>query len=249
MIKDNKKRFSDRVEDYIKYRPSYPDGLISVLEDRIGLNSENVVADIGSGTGLSTIPFLKYGNYVYSVEPNKEMRDAQKQMLKGFLHLDILEGSAEETKLKDDSVDIVFCGQAFHWFRKDLCKKEFSRILKAKGHIVLAWNERSAQSGFQKEYEQILFKQIAEYKHVNHRNIENKDIAGFFYPEKMHLDRLDNYQEFDLEGLKGRLKSSSYCPKEGVVYERLMNELEGLFSKFQVSGRIRFEYETKIYWC
>jgi ubiquinone/menaquinone biosynthesis C-methylase UbiE len=249
MRKDNTKRFSDRVTDYIKFRPAYPVEMISVLENEIGLNQEKVIADIGSGTGTSSTPFLKNGNFVFGVEPNKEMREAQEHILKDFATFKSVKGTSEQTTLQDKSIDIVFSGQAFHWFDKNDSKIEFSRILKDNGNIVLAWNSRSTKSDFQNEYEQILYNNIKDYKYVNHRNIEDQDIANFFSPKMMKIVILDNKQEFDMDGLKGRLRSSSYCPKGGVIYESLMRELENLFAKHQRDNLISFVYETQIYWC
>ncbi len=45
-------RFSDRVADYVRYRPSYPGQLVQDLVDAGRLSPGHVVADIGSGTGL-----------------------------------------------------------------------------------------------------------------------------------------------------------------------------------------------------
>lgn len=249
MNTDSTKRFSNRVGDYIKYRPTYPNEMINVLDKEIGLTSDKIIADIGSGTGISSIPFLKNKNLVFGVEPNKEMREAQEQILNEFSNFKSINGSAEETNLENRSVDLIFCGQAFHWFDKEKSKIEFSRILKENGNIVLVWNSRSTKTDFQKEYEQILCDNIEEYKKVNHRNIEDLDIERFFTPKTMKVYELENEQKFDLDGLKGRLQSSSYCPKVGEGYTKLMKEIETLFEKHQKENIIKFNYETKIYWC
>lgn len=247
MNRDHTKRFSNRVEDYIKYRPGYPKELIGLLKQEIGLNQTKIIADIGSGTGKSSKPFLENGNFVYGVEPNKEMRAAQEIILNGHANFKSIDGTAEQTKLPDKSIDVIFCGQAFHWFDKEKSKKEFLRILRPNGHMVLAWNSRSTNTAFQKEYEQTLYATIEAYKKVNHRNIEDADISHFFHPKPMKLIELEQVQQFDLKGLKGRLKSSSYCPKEGREYETLMREIEKLFEKFKLDGKVAFKYETQIY--
>ena len=73
---DSKQRFSSRVEQYIKYRPSYPIAILEFLRDQIGLAPAWTIADIGSGTGISAQLFLDAGNMVFAVEPNREMREA-----------------------------------------------------------------------------------------------------------------------------------------------------------------------------
>jgi SAM-dependent methyltransferase len=247
-MKPSTTRFSDRVEDYIKYRPGYPLQIIDILGANIGLNSRSVIADIGSGTGISSGLFLNNGNKVYGVEPNNEMRGAAELFYLNDANFVSINGTAEQTKLKKHSIDIIFSAQAFHWFNKEETKIEFSRIAKPNGHIVLVWNVRQLTGGFQKEYESIL-KKILEYNNVTHRNISDKEIQHFFVPKIMYKEGLPNFQSFNLGGLKGRLLSSSYCPKEGALHNKLMNEIENLFNKFEKQGVIPFEYETQIYWC
>lgn len=247
-MKDNTKRFSDRVQDYIKYRPHYPEELIPFLKENIGLNESKIIADIGSGTGISSIPFLKNRNKVFGVEPNKEMREAAEKLLSVYPNFKSIDGSSEQTNLPANSVDIVFAGQAFHWFDKTESKTEFDRIVKKNGNIVLVWNSRSVHSQFLQDYEKVLYEIIEEYKLVNHRNISDEEISQFFSPKKVNKATLENQQILDLNGLKGRLLSSSYCPKSGPVYRKLMERIALLFNKHEKNGQIVFEYETQVYY-
>jgi len=73
---DVTQRFSSRVENYIKYRPGYPNEVIETLRSECGLTSGSIIADVGSGTGILTEMFLRNGNTVYGIEPNREMREA-----------------------------------------------------------------------------------------------------------------------------------------------------------------------------
>lgn len=246
---DNTQRFSERVADYIKYRPHYPERLVQILEETIKLDPAKIIADIGAGTGISSLPFLQKGYMVMGVEPNKEMREAAEQSLSHFSNFKSVDGTAEKTNLQDNSVDLIFCGQAFHWFNQQKSKLEFNRILRQGGNIVLVWNERSIKSALQQAYEQILNDHIEEYKAVHHRNIDEKLIAAFFAPKALHCISLPNNQILDFTGLVGRLRSSSYCPKTGPQYDALMKAIKLLFDKYQNDGTIAFEYETKVYWC
>lgn len=248
-MNDNTKRFSNRVADYIKYRPNYPQEVVHILERETKLNITKKIADIGSGTGISSLLFLKRNYFVFGVEPNKEMRNAAEQMLSEFKNFKSVEGTAENTNLPDKSIDLIFSGQAFHWFDKEKCKIEFERILKENGNLVLVWNSRSSKSSFQKEYEKALFDNIEEYKSVNHRNMNESEIANFFFPKTMHKVSLGNKQVLGMQGLKGRLLSSSYCPKSGDKHDILMKKIEQIFEKYQVNNEVEFEYETQIFWC
>lgn len=74
-------RFSDRVENYVRYRPTYPREVIACLKKNCGLTKEALVADVGSGTGILTKLFLENGNRVFAIEPNREMREAAEKLL------------------------------------------------------------------------------------------------------------------------------------------------------------------------
>ena len=139
---DATERFSNRVQDYARYRPHYPAAVIGSLQTNCQLLETSVIADVGSGTGILTELFLRHGNPVLAVEPNRQMREAGERLLEGYPHFQSIAGRAEATTLPEQSVDFVTAGQAFHWFDRKKAKAEFSRILKARGWVVLAWNER-----------------------------------------------------------------------------------------------------------
>jgi ubiquinone/menaquinone biosynthesis C-methylase UbiE len=246
-MKTNATRFSDRVADYIQYRPHYPIEFLDILKTEIGFDSTKIIADIGSGTGISSELFIDNRNTVYAVEPNLEMREAAEEIFVSNSNFNSINGSAEQTNLESNSIDLIVCAQAFHWFNKELSKLEFNRILKPDGHICMIWNERSTASEFQKSYEEILFESITEYKNVNHKNIDIKILEEFYFPRKLKKFKLLNHQLFELAGLKGRLMSSSYCPKQGYEYDNLMQRIENLFSQYKENGKVKFEYETRVY--
>jgi len=249
MPEKNKERFSDRVEDYVKYRPHYPPEMIELLKGEIGLKEADVIADIGGGTGISTFPFLNNQNLVYLVEPNQAMRSAAELTFKGRPNFRSVSGTAERTGLQSQTIDMIFCGQAFHWFDLAQSKKEFSRILKKDGHIVLAWNQRSQKGAFLQAYEQILTTYVSAYKLASHRKISDEVLRGFFAPKILSSSSIPNIQFFDETGLKGRLLSSSYCPKDGPEFNLLMKKIGQLFQDHQKDGKVRFDYKTTIYWC
>lgn len=243
-------RFSNRVENYIKYRPDYPAETIIFLKQNNILKPESVIADIGSGTGISTELFLKQGNKVYAVEPNKEMREAAERLLKGNKNFISIDATAEDTALKSKSIDLIIAGQAFHWFDKKKSKVEFQRILKNEGTVVLMWNDRRTTSTeFLRVYEDFIKMFATDYNEVNHKNIDEKIFNDFFGSGNYKIESFINYQHFDLDGLKGRILSSSYMPAEGQEnFNTMMDVLKDIFIKFQKNGKVTIEYDTKIYY-
>lgn len=243
-------RFSNRVEYYIKFRPGYPKEVIPFLQEHGILQKGSVIADIGSGTGISAELFLKQGNAVYGVEPNREMREAAGKLLKQYPNFCSIDGTAENTSLPTGDIDLVIAGQAFHWFDKQKCRIEFLRILKPDGNVVMMWNDRRTESTpFLQAYEDFIKMFATDYLEVNHKNIDEKIVDDFFGEGNYKMESFLNYQHLDLEGLKGRILSSSYMPAEGHKdFDFMMNVLKKIFNRFQDKGKVTIEYDTRIYY-
>jgi SAM-dependent methyltransferase len=242
-------RFSNRVDNYIRYRPHYPVGVYDTLRDRCQLSTNSIVADIGSGTGFLAEGFLRLGCLVYGVEPNRPMREAGEQFLQGQPRFRSISGTAEETTLAAASVDLVTAGQAFHWFDLDKAKREFRRILKPSGWVALVWNERRGDSyPLGADYEKLLVTYGVDYASVSHKQFDDP-IFRTFFGQDFHVETFENSQSFDFDGLKGRLLSSSYAPEDGQPdYKPMLVELRRIFDAHQTDGRVAFLYETQLYY-
>jgi len=245
---DATSRFSDRVENYVRYRPGYPADAIHELQAQCGLASNHVVADIASGTGIWTRMLLENGNPVYGVEPNAEMRTAGECLLAAFPKFVSVAGTAEATALADHSVDFVTAAQAAHWFRREQARREFVRILKPGGWLVLLWNERVTDSTkFLRDYEQLLLTYGTDYEEVRHERTTDA-VNEFFDPEPLQERTFEMRQEFDYAGIEGRLLSSSYAPgPEHPQHAPMLHQLRRIFDANAVEGRAVFEYKTRLY--
>ncbi len=246
MKNDVKTLFSNRVENYVKYRPSYPLSVIDFLTS-LGLSENCDVADIGSGTGILSELLVNSVNCLYAVEPNKEMRSAAEKILGKYKNYFSVDASAEETALKNNSVDFITVAQAFHWFNRDSALSEFRRILKKSGKLVLIWHNRINNTPFLQGYEDLLLKYGTDYREINHQNLTDKELENCFVKDYKKTV-FDNFQKFDLEGIKGRLFSSSYTPSPGETgYDELVTGIEELYKKYNVNGYIMFNYNTEMF--
>jgi ubiquinone/menaquinone biosynthesis C-methylase UbiE len=247
---DSTQRFSSRVENYVKYRPSYPQEIITALQQACGLTSDSIVADVGSGTGIFAELLLRNGNTVYGIEPNQAMRAAGEQLLQHFPRFHSVNGTAEATTLPAQSVDFITAGQAFHWFDPDRARREFARILRPGGWVALIWNERRSDSTpFLRDYEQLLRTYGTDYEASKHTNFDAELIRAFFAPNPMFMQTFENQQRFDYDGLRGRLLSSSYTPEPGHPrHVPMMAELQRIFEQHAVDGTVVFEYDTVLYY-
>lgn len=244
-------RFTNRVENYIKSRPGYPDLVLETLRKSCGLAPSWSIADIGSGTGLLTELFLKNGNTVYGVEPNAEMRDASVKLLSAYPKYRAVDGSAEDSKLPASGVRLITAAQAFHWFHQAKARQEFQRILQPGGYAAIIFNTRKVEgSPLGEDYEVIVRKYGTNYTDLRHENLSDTEIGGFFGPKGCAKTTCPNNQLFDREGFRGRIASMSWVPVKGQSgYEEMMRELEPVFSRHQKNGKVLFEYVTELYYA
>lgn len=238
-------RFTGKVDNYAKYRPTYPDGVIDFLIEQTGLQKDWNIADIGSGTGIFSALLLNRGYKVWCVEPNRAMREEGEKQLKKFTKFTSVDATAEKTGLQDRSIDLITVAQAFHWMNLDAAKQEFKRILKTPGYIALVWNIRSTATPFLQKFEQLKVDFGTDYKAT--RMVKEPDIKAFFDPSPFVYECMPHSQLLDYEGLKGQLLSTSYVVSEGPKFEAMIAALKDLFEQYQEDGLVKIDYDTKIY--
>lgn len=242
---DPLKRFSNRVDDYVRYRPNYPKEVVAYLKEQC--KPLQTVADIGAGTGIFSKLLLEAGLEVFAVEPNNEMREAAREFLGDFDDIHFVDAPAENTDLEDHTVDLVVAAQAFHWFDRERAKAEFKRILTPKGRVALIWNSRETESQFGKAYEDVLENYSVDYKEVRkHGNLSETDLKAFF--RSYTLKTFPNQQQLDWKSLIGRYLSASYAPKPGSPqYQKAEAKLREVFDANQIGGKVVMKYETEVY--
>ncbi|GKU75675.1 class I SAM-dependent methyltransferase [Paenibacillus sp. L3-i20] len=247
---NSKEIFSNRVDDYVKYRPTYPKEALDFLYEEVGFKADSVIADLGAGTGKFSKLLLERGSEVIGVEPNKAMAEAATASLKGEARYRQVNGAGEHTGLPSQSVDFIVCAQAYHWFDRDGARTEFQRILNPNGKVVLIWNSRKLTgSPFLERYEQLLRTYGTDYEKVSHKNITIETLRPYFSNDSLKLNQFSYDQQLDEAALKGRLLSSSYTPAAGHPdHEPMIAELSNIFKDTQSGGVVAFEYVTELYW-
>jgi SAM-dependent methyltransferase len=236
-------RFTDRAADYVKYRPTYPAAAIDAVLRGMADPARLVAADVGAGTGISARLLADRGVRVIAVEPNAAMR----LMASAHQNVEWRDGAAETTGLSTESVDLVLCAQAFHWFRQCEAVREFHRISRPGGRLVLMWNNRDARDAMTRGYIEAIHAVNGEHP-AEQREFDPEvihDEGRFTLPR---LETFEHWQALDHEGLIGRALSASYVRREGQEFEVLKDLLAGLFERHRdVSGFVRLRYVTKVY--
>jgi SAM-dependent methyltransferase len=241
-------RFSSRVDNYARYRPSYPAPAVALLCERCGLVPGAPVADLGSGTGILTELLLLAGAEVFAVEPNDGMRAAAEMQLGRYPQFRSVKGTAEATTLAAASVDLLVAGQAFHWFDPQRARREALRLLRPFRWAALLWNERPREATpFLGDYEALLKRHAPEYTRIT-ASRANPDTMREFLGPAMEVRAFPNEQILDFEGLTGRLMSSSYAPEPGAAdHGPMLASLREVFARHERDGHIIMPYSTLVY--
>jgi len=235
-------RFLGLADVYENYRPGYPPEAIAAI--LAGLPPHPAVVDIGAGTGISTRALQAAGARAIAIDPNDEMRAVA--VARGS---DARPGTATATGLDDGCCDAVACFQAFHWFATDAAMLEFRRILRPGGRIALVWNERDTNDPF-----------TAEYSRLERHYCDSEGRAAIDFPDEIALALLakhgftgvrkrtfPNVQRTDVDGVIGRMRSTSYAPKSPDTLEALFAALRSAHARFcDGAGYVTFHYLTDV---
>ncbi|MBR4424710.1 MAG: class I SAM-dependent methyltransferase [Oscillospiraceae bacterium] len=244
----NKDIFSGKAEVYVKFRPHYASNSIQFLVDSSLIHSDDVIADVGSGTGMLALQIIDYVSLIYGVEPNADMRDMAGQILNGTNKYRIIDGTAENTTLPDHSVDAVTVGQAFHWFDPTLFKVECKRILKKDGPIVLMWNRKTP--GLQEDERRAIvgkYSIATDYYNYSWKDRERGIIQ--FFDGTVMLREFEQPLYEDYETFIGRTLSSSHAIRpDSSNFNQYIDEWTRFFQKFSKDGKIKTENRTVVYW-
>jgi SAM-dependent methyltransferase len=246
---DVTERFSDRVANYVRFRPDYPAALPQWLADHAGMAPGALIADVGAGTGITSKMLLNAGRRVVAVEPNAPMREAAVAWLGDEPGFTAVDGRAEATTLASHSVDGVIAGQAFHWFDQEAARAEFARIVRPGGFVALFWNSRRLTgTPFLEGYEKLLHDYGVDYTSVAERHADDEAMHTYFGESMIGKASFPHGQRLDYAALEGRLLSSSYVPQAGSpAHSPMLQALRELFDATSTDGHVDFDYDTRVY--
>ncbi|GBE56026.1 MAG TPA: methyltransferase domain-containing protein [Euryarchaeota archaeon] len=125
-----------------------PDDILDSAE----LNSDSVVADIGSGTGFFAIPASKRVSegLVYAVDIQSEMHDilSRKISEEGLGNIETVLSTETLIPLDSESVDIAYIGNTLHELAELHTLSEVFRILRPGGRLIAVdWKKEETPMG------------------------------------------------------------------------------------------------------
>ncbi|MDF2543655.1 MAG: methyltransferase [Herbinix sp.] len=236
-------KFTDKAEDYEKYRPSYPKASIDLIFSLL-CKEEITIADIGSGTGKLSELLLQNGATVYAVEPNDDMRIAAEEKLKLNNKYQSLGNTAEKTGLLANSIDLITCGECYHWFDNEKTKHEFHRILKPGGYVCLIWNN-FGDNAYSKKYNE-LYERFGTIKSSKEVSFSKEEMALHLFGEgNYHKLEFDNTIYESWEAMLGGSLSASYAPKpDDKLYPDFVRSVKAIYDQYSNDGLIEAKFKT-----
>ena len=231
----NEHNFSGKAQFY-NSRPTYPQECIDYLVNKFGLSSNNVIADVGAGTGILTKPFLNMGCSVYAVEPNDDMFAELSKNLSQYPNVILLKTSAEKNDVPEHSCDAVVVGTAFHWFDKDKFRAKCERILKNKQYIAILRIANNSDAD----------KRIEEIKHYSEQDLN--DAKEFFGKGFIEYVQFEYTQFFDEERYINNLLSSNTAPLPNESnFDEYVSRCKIVFNKHFGNGLAELPFVVNCY--
>lgn len=240
-METNVDRFTGRVAAYELYRDRYaPEVVLPPLREWCGLTAEWVVADVGAGTGMLAEVFLANGNAVFAVEPNAEMPAMCRRLHADDKKLEVVEGTAEATRLAAGSCDMVVVGRAMHWFDLPASLKEFRRILRPGGWVITIAYGRSENGAEENEALETLLRTVTKQHTSSHAGYTVYRHVDQYFQGGFHRLEIHEQKGYTWEQLRGLVLSLSHSPlPDDPRFAWFVRHLRALFDRLAQDGQFR----------
>jgi ubiquinone/menaquinone biosynthesis C-methylase UbiE len=109
---------------YARYRPAYPNEVISLLRSSFNLTKKSCVLDLGCGTGQVALPMAPYVSQIIALDPQQAMLEEGRQAAKSKDITNITWLKGESGKLpsmakKIGDINLTTIARAFHWMDRE----------------------------------------------------------------------------------------------------------------------------------
>ena len=224
---ENTELFSGKAEVYAKARPGYPKEAIDYI---LSLAPDNAVfADVGAGTGKLTQLLAQNGNKIFAVEPNSDMRKQLAVTLADYPNAKIISASAENTMLPENSVDVIVCAQALHWFEPEKFKAECRRVGKNGIIVIAVYNRPRDEDENKNKFFRGLFTTDLFFKNPTFKKFDNT----IFYTREKWNQYMQTHSQSPLPIDSG--------------YDAYIAEANNIFDRDSIDDVLRHDIITIIY--
>jgi SAM-dependent methyltransferase len=130
-------RFDANAQAYDTHRPGYPEESFDDLVSIAALSPGDPVVEIGSGTGIATLPLARRGLAVTCVEPGPAMAALARDKLAGFTGIEFIAARFEDWQAPPQSARAVVAANAWHWIAPEAGYRQAASVLGPSGCLCL----------------------------------------------------------------------------------------------------------------
>lgn len=237
-------KYGKRASFYHLGRPSYPKEAIDLIFQEA--TNGAIVADIGAGTGKLTLLLAQQAKKVYAVEPDDEMRKVLVSQMNGVDNVEVVNASAEDCRLPDNSVDIICTAQAFHWFDTEKFCREINRILRKNGKVFILHNS------FPDLLKDVLPNKNENSEAMTAQNSRREQQRRSFWDGDCVEKIFDNTVSYDREQFLNYYLSFSTTPicdgeTENHEFDDQMEAVHNAFDRLCEEGKVKLPFVSKVY--
>lgn len=138
---EESKKFDEVSEIYDLYRPSYPEALVNKIIEKSKVDTTSRCLEIGAGSGKATELFANKDLNIHCIEQGENLVDKGKAK---FIDNDKVKFECvafQDWEVEEDTFDLAFSAQAFHWVPKPQGYKTLAKALKDHGQMMIFWNK------------------------------------------------------------------------------------------------------------
>jgi SAM-dependent methyltransferase len=139
-----KRAFGQYAEAYDAARPRYPAPLFSAVAAHARITPATRALEVGSGTGIATLPFAELGCSIRCLELSDGMAEVARRKLARFPKVAIETTRFEDWTGEDGAFDLVFSAQAWHWIPPEVRYAKAARLLRGGGTLAVFANRDAA---------------------------------------------------------------------------------------------------------
>ena len=162
-----KDHFSSGSDNYAAYRPSYPLDLVDKLAGLCA--AQNRVLDCGCGTGQLSVLLAERFEEVIATDASSA-QIAKAKAKQGVIYKTAL---AEQSGLKDESVDLITVAQAAHWLNLEKFYTEVARVAGPDGILALiTYGVLHVEGAVDASVQHFYYQTIAPYWPAERQHVE-----------------------------------------------------------------------------
>lgn len=232
-----------RAKNYHLARPTYAAEVTAFLARNLLVESP-VMADVGAGTGLSTMMFTDIAGRMIAIEPDPAMRAIAASTLEPE-EVEVRAGSAERTGLADGSIDLIIAASCFEWFQPAPTRAEWRRVLRPGGQVLLLWNHRASIDVASRMWDRLWTRHLGPRLGPGPEDIELNLVSRFLHGAIHRFARIE-HSGFDEARLRRFVWSSAHAPRLQRGYRRLAVEQDilGFINEHGVDGQVALPFQT-----